>query len=489
MTEVSQKKQKILFRAVFAIVAGLCVALPIIGTFAVSMSEWLAVLPLIPLFILSVILPKMLANGKAQKKVAIALPTVAVLISLISLLGVFCNPYFGSVTFRNRAQAEYTKTVTADEAAKDLKTVWKILNKRHPLFIDGAPDGFEDAYNAALLEIESCDSMTVNELRRVISEFLAPLHDAHTSISQRYSDDRYLVNDWGGMRFVSINGITREELRERAKSCSSYEVEEWISIDVGRLSTLDFYGIDFPITFELSDESGNIVTKTYTEDDYITYDKYLELISQNADSAVTEEPFVYYDIDAERSLAVLTLNSCIYSNEYKSILRNMFGEVKSNGIQHVAVDLRSNGGGNSLVANELIKYLPVNKYSEGTYKWRLGPFMLNFDNGEVNNHKYSDLTFSGDVYILTSSNTFSSAMLFAQYFSDNDLGTVIGEPPANAANSYGDITMYRLSNSGLIMSCSTKFFRRASGTDVLLVEPDVHCDSDDVFAELYEIIA
>ena len=489
MTEVKLKKQRIVLIIVFATLAGVCVLLPILGTFALSIPEWLAVLPLMPLLILSAILPKMLAKGGAQKKVAVALPIVAVIISLISLFGACCNPYFGSVVFRSAPSSEYTRVITAKEAEEDFKAVLRHLRKCHPLFIDGVPDEYMQSYNAAVANIRSGGDLTVNELRKRLSEFLAPLHDAHTSIYQRFSDERYLIADWGDMRIVSVNGITRDELRERAKNYSSYEVEEWISVDVGRLSTLDFYGIEFPITFELADDNGNTVTMTYTEDDYLTYDEYLEVMSQRYDGAATEVPFVYYEIDPERSLAVFTLNSCTYNNEYKSTLRNMFEDVKAQGIKNVAVDLRQNGGGNSLVADEFIKYLPVDSYLTSSYKWRLGFLMLNMGNGALSNDKVTDLTFSGDVYILTSSNTFSSAMLFAEFISDNALGTVIGEPPANAANSYGDITIFSLPNSHLRMSCSTKIFRRASGTDDLLVEPDIPCDSADAISKLYEIVA
>lgn len=485
---MKSKKQRIILRVIFAAVSGSCVALPVIGTFAMRIPEWFVILPLFLLLALSVVLPRMLTNGRAQKKVAVAMPIVAVLVSLISLFAVFCNPYFGSVVFRNAPLSEYTHVITAKEAEEDFTAVLKHLRKCHPLFIDGVPDEFMQSYRAAVADIRSGGDMTVNELRKRISEFLAPLHDAHTSIYQRFSDDRYLAPDWGNMSVVSINGITRAELRELAKSCSSYEVEEWISVDVGRMSTLDFYGIEFPVTFKFTDAEGNTATKTYTEADYLSYDAYIEAMAQISEDAVSEEPFVHYEIDPDHSLAILTLNSCVYNSEYKSTVRNMFEEVKARGIEHVAVDLRSNGGGNSLVADEFIRYLPVDSYYTSSYKWRLGFLMLDMDSGTQVNDKVKDLTFSGDVYILTSHNSFSSAMLFAEFISDNGLGMVIGEPPANAANSYGDVTIFSLPNSHLRMSCSTKIFRRASDTDDMLVEPDYPCDSAEAVTKLYEII-
>lgn len=42
----------------------------------------------------------------------------------------------------------------------------------------------------------------------------------------------------------------------------------------------------------------------------------------------TEESFVFYNIDEKNSIAVLTLNSCGYNEEYKNCLKEMFTEIK-----------------------------------------------------------------------------------------------------------------------------------------------------------------
>lgn len=58
--------------------------------------------------------------------------------------------------------------------------------------------------------------------------------------------------------------------------------------------------------------------------------------------------FVYYDIDEEKNLAILTLTACNYQQVYIDCVSQMFAEVKQMKIKNVAVDLRGNGGGNSL---------------------------------------------------------------------------------------------------------------------------------------------
>lgn len=46
----------------------------------------------------------------------------------------------------------------------------------------------------------------------------------------------------------------------------------------------------------------------------------------------------------------------------KEGLYNFFQEVSKNNIQNIAIDLRENTGGNSLVINQFIRYLDVDTY-------------------------------------------------------------------------------------------------------------------------------
>ncbi len=110
----------------------------------------------------------------------------------------------------------------------------------------------------------------------------------------------------------------------------------------------------------------------------------------------------------------------------------------------MVADIRDNGGGNSNVVNEFMRYLPIETYQIGSNRWRFGMFMIPSGAGIQKNVPYTDLLFAGDVYLLTSAESFSSAMIFAEYIKDNQVGTIIGEAPGNTPSGYGDIAMERL---------------------------------------------
>lgn len=88
-----------------------------------------------------------------------------------------------------------------------------------------------------------------------------------------------------------------------------------------------------------------------------------------------------------------------------------------------------------------------------------------------------------------SAGTFSSAMMFAEYVKDNELGLIIGEAPGNKPNGYGEIAAFKLPNSELFMQISTKHFYRAdkSCKDELVI-PDIECNREEAMAELYRCI-
>ena len=256
------------------------------------------------------------------------------------------------------------------------------------------------------------------------------------------------------------------------------------------LSGVDYLGLidQGLVIYTWEKEKGKQENESYTAEDFVTLEAYKE-INEEYLTAQEETSFVSYVIDEEKSFALLTLRECRWNQEYTDCLHQMFAEVKAQGIRRVAVDLRGNGGGNSLVANEFLRYLPVKSYKEVTGCWRLGWLMLT-DNQETSENKpYDDLTFGGDVYVLTDASSFSSAMIFAEYIKDNRLGTLIGEAPGNTPSGYGDIAIFQMPHSGLLLHVSTKeFFRADKECADVLVEPDIPCESVQALDVLYEQI-
>lgn len=478
----------ILYCASFLIAA----AVILIGLFAAPLPLWAAgIAALLPL----IAAVGSLIFGKISS-VSFSLKTAGALLAAgFTFLCTFCNPYWGSCSFYSvPTTLSAETTLRTDQVEADLNVLEETLSRIHPRFLDGTPAEFESAMDEARRTLAMKNTVTVNDLRRAAQTAVSSLSDAHTAVYAVTENDRYRA-DYAEMKktgyeITAINGASYEEFFSENCRLVSYEAESWADFQfegylnsVSGLTYLGYSADGFLLTYSNGEEE---ITKSYTDADFLPYDEYMALNGAYYESS---ESFVSYEIDEEKSLAVLTLEKCSFNDEYCRTLREMFTEVKERGIRNVAVDLRGNSGGSSMVANEFIRYLDADRYRDDGMKWRLGRFLLDIPVSVTENDRISDLTFTGNTYILTSASSFSSAMLFALYFKDNSLGTIIGEAPGNAANSCGDITRFRLPNSGLILQCSTKIFTRPNeDPDDLFVEPDIPCSSEETVDRLYTIL-
>lgn len=436
-------------------------------------------------------------KGNGKKRSQILLGAFMVFTVFLTLAGTFCNPYWNSVMFKHSGNTKaFDSDLSYSEAEADLAFVMHYLKKVHPLFLDGVPEEVSVEYKKALEDLQKAEHIDVTLLNRKLQNILSVLQEGHTCSYAAYETEHYMKytqqTKENGESLVAVNGMELLKLLEEKSDLYSYEVESWgmrqLKQDLSTLEGLAF--LDIPVaegvsyTFEASDGNQRVIT--CYKADYVTYEEYASLYELEE---AEEEPFVSYEIDTEHNLAVLTLTECHYNDTYKNALQDMFTEVAENGIANVAVDIRNNGGGNSLVIDEFLHYLDIDTYKTDTYNWRLGMFNLPMGKGIMENKKYTELTFNGNVYVLTSSGTFSSAMMFAEYIKDNHLGMIIGEAPGNIPSGYGDITIFRLPESGLYINVSTKkFFRADKESDDFLVSPDMECNAEEAFEYLYEAL-
>ena len=500
------KAKKLLFPCVILLCL-ITLALLAVDLFLFSVSAWIVLFPLTVLVALSAYLILRVPVKNAAKAWS---GILAAATCLLSLFGIYCNPYFNSIVFHGDIYMlkshpdtlqtlSYREVLDADKACADLDYTMKYLCKLHPALMTEAQRApYLSLAEQAKAEIRAQGSIRVNDLAARIERILSRLNDAHTYMSFSTSDLLYFrhYDDWkkDGWQITAVNGTPLRQLLEQNRELFSYEVESWGIYKLGgtvvSAQGLDWLGFDVAngvvYTFENSD--GHVEEVRAQRDDFVTYDEYLRYNNLNA-SQQAEEPFVSFVLDKDRSLALFTLTQCKYNDEYIACVRDLFTSVKANDIRNVAVDLRKNGGGNSLVADEFIRYLDIDRVLHFTYIHRLGIFRISSSDGVETNRRYSDLTFNGNLYLLTSSGTFSSAMDFAEIINANHLGSIIGEPPGNVPSGYGDISLFQTPNAKLLFQISTKeFFRADRGNPDLLVMPDIPCDAKLAMDVLYEQI-
>lgn len=376
--------------------------------------------------------------------------------------------------------------LTAEQALEDFDYIYRAISENHPCFLDGS--GLDKAiaaeYERQRVVLSNSRETSVKSLWRSASVMCHTLGDAHTIVTP-ITDD--YAEDWNGIidsTVLSVDGVPCGELLEDFRTISSYEpqVEFYADHMFGQIihqkSYLELLGIDTSdgVDYELQTDSGT-VTK---------HCGFVPEIAAEYDSGKICE----YSVDRERFVGIFTMYECVFSDEYKNMLAEFFADVADCGIENVAVDLRENGGGNSLVINEFMKYIDVGEYRVfGGTDVRQGGRLKSYSS-ELEKNKKRDNAFGGNLFVLTSNYTFSSAMDFAVAVSDNGIGRVIGEIPGNMPTAYGDKLTFQCPNSGLLISVSYKKFHRVDSTkDDLPLIPNFPVESDKAIEKLYEIIA
>ena len=187
----------------------------------------------------------------------------------------------------------------------------------------------------------------------------------------------------------------------------------------------------------------------------------------------------------KENVAIMDFRSFSDVERMKVFADSMFTTLRNNNITNLIIDITENGGGNSQVGDVLLRYISPKPFSQfGKYLVRVTPTSQALMKEKVNIGWYSGevrddemkvpLTdkeghFKGNVYLLTSSNTFSSASSFAWTFKEFGMGTVVGEETGGMNVCFGDILEYKLPISGLNAFVSYKRFWQY-GAD----EKDIH---------------
>jgi len=202
--------------------------------------------------------------------------------------------------------------------------------------------------------------------------------------------------------------------------------------------------------------------------------------NKNTDILVNRK-YNYEIVDSK--YALLTFKSFFDLKEFTIFLKQMFPDLKAKRIQNLIIDIRHNGGGNSLLGDELLSYF-INKpfyqfnkvalrYSEiskqdflrsteNTDEQKLE--YMNKKNGSTEikdlskklvSPKNNEEQYSGKVYLLTSPYTFSCATDFTNAFKYYKVGKIIGEQTGGILISPGDVVTTCLPNSKLELSITT----------------------------------
>ncbi|MBY0010046.1 S41 family peptidase [Paenibacillus typhae] len=384
------------------------------------------------------------------------------------------------------ASAAPEKLINPEQMQQDLDFLVKTIGEVHPSLINGWSSEQKQVIESAYSKIRKPQSDA--EFYFIANEIVSLMHDGHTNLYWELENLRFLdlplfwardglvVKDNRGNLHTgdivtAIGGRSIDDLEQELAAIIPAENNQWIRVQGTTLlrveALLRHLGLVSNNRVAITVKRGTAsITEAFTLTDKLTHKEYNPYPENDV-------PFSY-TFEDNLSLGIFQLNTCENTRKYQVTVQQFFDEVKARGIQHVAVDLRSNGGGDSSVIEEFLSYTDVESYYGYGSLMRYSPELQQARGAEQNSgYAVNERTlnpvlmktlypYKGKLYLLTSAHTFSSANMFAVIVQDNGLGRIIGEATGNQPSSYGDILTFQLPASGIHFQVSFKKFTRSS---------------------------
>jgi hypothetical protein len=309
-----------------------------------------------------------------------------------------------------------------------------------------------------------------------------------------------------GAEIASINNVPAKKIVDDIISLNTGETKAFRA-DFGT-NYFDFYleslykpqGI-YRVGYIYNNDSRKVVVNG------IRQQAFTERLRHYHDSVSTREragnSFYSLALLPEIKTAIIDLQSFEDPDQFNLFIDSAFIVIKNNGIKNLVIDIREDAGGDSDIGDAFLQYIaktPFRQYAKVLEKHspllkerlrshRIGKIMssedstlLNTPDNTFRTQVYEDIPlkstsfrFAGNIYLLTSSYTFSSAADFAQCIKHYKLGTIVGDETGGLIVSYGDIVTTRLPHTQLTFTISSKLYYNmgARENDWRGVVPDV----------------
>lgn len=378
------------------------------------------------------------------------------------------------------------------------------------------------------------DGMDLQHFQFALNSLFAILEDAHTYFMPedgliypyeiRYYEGCFYLYaidseypDFTGKEIVSINGIPvkniRLAIRKAMPSENGIKAGLWsfylnrkallhqMGVDTAKGVCLGFHdGSSLLFEPETDNRSGWYQVKfpphpvTVKRDDLFSY--------QIIEDKCYLQFNVMYDLQSYLQLCQVTGtktedNYLNFLPSFSDFIDKMDADLKQHHIRKLVVDMRYNGGGNSMLGDQLLQYLGVDTDSIIKYKTfvRKSDFLFkcmpkfyvssksksgepvlmgDFENlpflPKIKNH------FEGKVIFIQGQNTFSSANYLLTTMKDNHLFQIIGTPTSQKPTCFGDVLPVELPFTGTKGYISHSFFERpdVSRNEEDCLYPDFH---------------
>jgi hypothetical protein len=402
-----------------------------------------------------------------------------------------------------------TKKLTVAQMHDDIRALYSGVLERHP---DLKTYADSNTLQAAIddLQKQIVEPMNRREFYRIVGQLSHLFNDGHTFLIWPYQEYSQLKeqgnkpfpfviekNDDGvftkhtylngeqvlsaGSKLVSINGRKIEKIIAHAQRFVGGEtryLREHIVADRFSQMLWSVYGYvdNFELVLDTKDEQRSLIINPAQN----------WLLEQNADNKHDQN---FYFKEIRKGVGYLYVNHFDVDNDwFEEFVDESFEQVNSQNVHTLIIDIRDNAGGNTDSASYLASYVArepfrmVSQVKERLNVENRGLFNYKGNVGDILVEQWDDYIkpqnsknrFEGNVFILISPISYSSAIVFATTLKDNNMATLVGQPTGGFANQTGQGNLFNLPNSELRAYVATRLLLRPSGDEnVVGVQPDI----------------
>lgn len=339
------------------------------------------------------------------------------------------------------------------------------------------------------------DSVSVCQLYLILQPIIVKLGDGHTSLWFPWDEvkdntlrfplhvtptrDNKLYVDFSvdnkiplGSEIIKINGVTVDEIFEKMMCYQSGETEAFRSQRVRDTFTellFILYSADsYDIEYKEPGRRKILKATLGTCENHVLAE--WEKKNLPSSSIFDDEPYSF-KVLPEKNVAIMDFNRCQDPEKMEAFADSMFRMLRDDNIRNLIIDVRRNGGGDTEVGDNLLKYLspkPFYQFEMGAFRgtptvknladWpvNIGWYYHKIIDEELIQPKTSDEGhFIGNVYLLTSNRTYSAANSFSWAFKEFGIGKVVGEETGGVCVSFGEYVSYYMPNSHIQATISS----------------------------------
>lgn len=406
----------------------------------------------------------------------------------------------------------HQRVFTVNELLSDYDSLHKIITGNHPaLWADADSAATEQNWKETRKKIVR--PMKRWEFIELVAPVTTQYNDGHTALTydfdfeeleglinrngklfpyrvRLYNDTLWIIENWKdssslyrGLIVQSINGVSTKDILQRilpVVPADHYRMKEASLSRLFPFLLWSLYGWENQYEIVLQEPYQQKILTIYPEG--ITMTGFFQRQFPKKKWAL--------QLFKEQQLAII---SCSSYNNYAEAIRfidSAFAIIQKEKIQHLAFDIRNNGGGNSSIGDHLLAYIAKQPYidvysktlrngsmmsrfkeNSGMYRMmqnfikngtRIGDnYTIHFQTKTLDTTIKKENIFRGRFYLLTGPITYSSAHMTALSVKSADLGTIIGEPTGERIDLTGENASFTLPNTQLYGYCSMAVYEGA----------------------------